>query len=127
MARLVTITAGVFQILKPAILLVAIAVILLVNWWVTRVFFAAASHRQPFLLFLFYLLSTLFVVLVVPFFSLGYLMAWLFASRPVHPAVVLLMFSLWIWPTVGIMLWNSRRHKNPYYPNEKRRGKKGSN
>ena len=78
--------------------------------------FAAASRRQPFLLFLLYLLGMLLVTLALPFFCLAYLMAWIFDARPVHPAMILLIYVSWMLPTLAIMLWNSRRYKNPYAP-----------
>jgi hypothetical protein len=100
-------------LVRLAVLAIAIVLILLVNWHLTKGYFSAASRRPPFLLFLFYSLGMLFVTLALPFFFLAYLMAWIFHSRPVHPAIILLIFLSWIAPTLGMTLWNSRRYKSP--------------
>lgn len=103
-----------FQLFKFAILAAAIAIILLVNWHLSRVFFIFRNRRPSNPILLLFGFAMISVTLIAPFIAMSYLSAWVFNPVPGRSTLNLIYFAIghlsWMILALVITLRNSAKY-----------------
>jgi hypothetical protein len=100
--------------IKVLALILAILMVLIINWWISDRYFAIVHQNRidPGKISPVRAMLTILIGLalpVVPLFFIGYTAAW--ALWPSHYPLGLIVLFSWLLPTTGIVIWHSRRDR----------------